>query len=222
MRTTLLLFVTFLVLIPTLATAQNRSPVADAGPDLGVLVGDFVQLQGSATDPDNDDIIDWLWTVESQPAGSNPQFDNPNRPDPTFDTDTVGDYVLSLVAFDGTDWSLPDTMVVTAIQIFPPVAVATATPTMGAAPLTVQFDGSQSTVDSVFGGTIFYDWNFGDQTVGSNEVSPVHTYTEPGTYVAILRVFDDLGQFDSDAVTINVGTTPTKPSTWGRIKALYR
>ena len=56
----------------------------------------------------------------------------------------------------------------------------------------------------------------------SNDVSPVHTYMAPGIYVAVLIVIDDLGQSDHDTVTITVGSVPVKPSTWGRIKALYR
>jgi hypothetical protein len=44
--------------------------VADAGPDQSIYVGEAGLLQGSATDPNNNAILAWLWTLEAAPAGS--------------------------------------------------------------------------------------------------------------------------------------------------------
>jgi PKD repeat protein len=126
---------------------------------------------------------------------------------------------VSLIVSDGLVWSEPDSLTIGVTDLLPPVAVATATPTAGVVPLTVQFDGSQSYDPQ--GGTLYYRWDFGDHSPLAFEVSPVHTFTAAGTFVAIHAVQDELGQVDADTVTITVGTTPTKPSTWGRIKALY-
>src|SRR4029079_3251823 len=88
----------------------------------------------------------------------------------------------------------------------PPTAVATATPTSGNAPLTVNFDGSGSS-DPDAGDTISYSWDldgngtFGDATVAK----PSFTYSSAGTYSAVLRVTDNHGSATtSSPVTISV------------------
>ncbi|TMA75824.1 MAG: PKD domain-containing protein, partial [Deltaproteobacteria bacterium] len=72
----------------------------------------------------------------------------------------------------------------------PPTAVAQADVTDGPAPLTVQFDGSQST-DPDPGDTLVYAWDFdGSGTFqGSTDPSPQHTFPA-GTYTVRLRVTD--------------------------------
>src|SRR6185503_11677327 len=69
-----------------------------------------------------------------------------------------------------------------------PVAVATATPTSGKAPLAVQFKGSGSSDPE--GGTLRYDWNFGDGTSHSTSKDPSHTYTKTCEFDAMLKVTD--------------------------------
>ncbi len=70
----------------------------------------------------------------------------------------------------------------------PPVAVISATPTSGRAPLEVSFDGTGSSDPDV--DPLTYSWDFGD---GSTSIEPsiLHTYSEPGTYIAILTVTDN-------------------------------
>jgi PKD repeat protein len=90
----------------------------------------------------------------------------------------------------------------------PPTAVATATPTTGTAPLTVQFDGSGSS-DPDAGDTLAYAWDLdGDgQYDDSAAVAPSHTYTSQGVYTASLRVTDNHAGASTAAVTITVGNT---------------
>jgi glucose/arabinose dehydrogenase/PKD repeat protein len=105
----------------------------------------------------------------------------------------------------------------------PPTAVATANPTTGSAPLTVQFDGSGSS-DPDSGDTLGYAWDLdGDgQYDDSNEIAPRHTYTTQGEYAASLRVTDGHGASGTAAVTISVGNTaptatinsPAAGTTW--------
>jgi PKD repeat protein/glucose/arabinose dehydrogenase len=81
--------------------------------------------------------------------------------------------------------------------------------TDGPAPLTVHFDGSESSDDDP-GDSIRHEWNFGDGSPISTEVSPTHTYTQPGRYTAVLTVFDSSGQQTSTSTIITVGnTSPT-------------
>lgn len=69
-----------------------------------------------------------------------------------------------------------------------PIANASATPTSGSAPLTVQFSSAGS---SAPGGAIAsYSWNFGDGG-NSTAANPSHTYTSAGNYTATLTVTDN-------------------------------
>ena len=86
----------------------------------------------------------------------------------------------------------------------PPVAVATANPTSGIVPLTVQLDGSGSYVQHV-GNTIGrYEWSwlneFGGPTVGA---TPQITIETPGVYEISLVVTDNSFATDTATVTIN-------------------
>ncbi|WKN31500.1 PKD domain-containing protein [Porifericola rhodea] len=81
-----------------------------------------------------------------------------------------------------------------------PVALASANPSSGAAPLTVNFDGNSSTDDN---GIESYSWIFGDgQSASGAEVS--HTYSSSGVYTVILTVIDAGGLQDKDTLQINV------------------
>lgn len=90
----------------------------------------------------------------------------------------------------------------------PPTAIMSATPSSGAAPLTVTFDGSQST-DS-FGTVTSWAWAFGDGTVGAG-VTTTHVYTTPGTYTATLTVTDNGNASDTTTTSIVV-SAPALPS----------
>jgi glucose/arabinose dehydrogenase/PKD repeat protein len=91
-----------------------------------------------------------------------------------------------------------------------PTAVATANPSTGAVPLTVNFSGTQSS-DPDVGDTLSYAWDLdGDgQFDDSTSATPSRTYTTAGTVTVRLQVTDNSGLTDTDAVTISAGTPPT-------------
>jgi glucose/arabinose dehydrogenase len=104
-----------------------------------------------------------------------------------------------------------------------PVAKATASPTTGPAPLTVTFDGSGSS-DPDPEDPITYAWDLdGDGSFDdSTKAQDTYTYTETGSYTAMLKVTDSHGASDTDSVTISVGNTaptavietPAAGTTW--------
>jgi PKD repeat protein/glucose/arabinose dehydrogenase len=88
----------------------------------------------------------------------------------------------------------------------PPIASATASPTSGNAPLTVNFDGSGSS-DPDPGDTITYSWDLdGNGVYGdSTAAKPSFTYSSAGTYNASLRVTDSHSVSTTSApITITV------------------
>jgi glucose/arabinose dehydrogenase len=91
-----------------------------------------------------------------------------------------------------------------------PTAVASANPTSGNAPLTVQFNGSGSS-DPDTGQTLTYGWNFGNGA-SSTQANPSTTYTAAGTFTATLVVTDSLGLASQPSrVTIFSGNQPPQP-----------
>jgi glucose/arabinose dehydrogenase len=96
----------------------------------------------------------------------------------------------------------------------PPNAVATANPTSGPAPLTVQFTGGGSSDPD--GDAITYSWDLnGDGTYGdSTAANPSFTYATAGTYTARLQVTDARGASSVSApitITVGAGNTPPTP-----------
>ncbi|WP_420810689.1 ThuA domain-containing protein, partial [Jiangella asiatica] len=88
-----------------------------------------------------------------------------------------------------------------------PSAVATATPTSGLAPLTVEFSAAGSD-DPDPGDVVTYAWDFdGDGTVDSTDPEASHTYTENGEYTATLTVTDQSGLEGVATAHIVVGNT---------------
>jgi len=92
-----------------------------------------------------------------------------------------------------------------------PVANATADPTFGALPLSVQFNGSGSTDPD--NDPLTYEWDFqNDGTPDSTTVSPTHLYTSAGVYFAKLTVRDGRGGENSTTIRIDAGNTPPVPT----------
>ena len=86
----------------------------------------------------------------------------------------------------------------------PPLAIASASPNSGDAPLAVQFSSDGSSDPD---GTITaYAWDFGDGDT-SSEANPAHTFVNAGSYQAILTVTDNYGVTVNAFVTINVVQT---------------
>ena len=81
-----------------------------------------------------------------------------------------------------------------------PIAVINVSKTSGYAPLSIEFDGSQSSDQD--GNVTNYSWDFGDGTsaVGSQAN---HTYTGLGVFSATLTVSDNDGSMSSASVTIS-------------------
>ena len=186
----------------------NQPPVADAGADQEVYKGNFVQLAGSGSDPDGDEITAYLWRMAQKPSGSAAALSDSTIPNPSFIADQGGEYVLRLVVWDDLDPSAPDTVVVTAIEPCPmPTTIANVYPTSGEAPLEVWFDASESYCPG--GYELTFTWDFGDSTPVSHEATVWHTYQHAGTWRATLGVANACGESSGVYIDIEV----TSPAT---------
>jgi PKD repeat protein len=120
---------------------------------------------------------------------------------PSGDVCTTGGYDALITCFQ-----VPG--VITPIE---PVAVISATPTTGTAPVTVAFDGRGSTGPNTL---VSWNWSFGDGGLGGGDQT-THVYLAPGTYTASLVVTDVFGLTSlprNVSIVVNTPTLPTPPT----------
>ncbi|WKN43607.1 PKD domain-containing protein [Tunicatimonas pelagia] len=187
----------------TVDNSGNQPPTANAGSDTTVTVADensraSVPLNGlSSSDPEMQPLTYlWTWTeggVAQSVTGATPIITLP-----------VGIFTINLEVTDDQLTQGLDAVTITVNAL--PTAVAVATPPSGPAPLTVNFDASQSS-DGVEGEIVTYAWDFGDGSVGNGQVV-THMYSTDSIYTAMLIVTDNLGAADSSEITITVSATP--------------
>ena len=90
----------------------------------------------------------------------------------------------------------------------PPVAVMSATPISGVAPVAVAFSANGSTDHD--GQIASFLWNFGNGVTATGP-SASYTYTIPGTYTATLAVTDNAGAVATASKTVTVAEPPPPP-----------
>ncbi len=195
--------------IAALLVVVNTPPVASAGVDRTVAVGDTVSLDGSgSSDPDGDPMT-FSWTFTSLPMGSAAVLSNPAAANPNFVADLQGNYIAQLVVNDGEFDSPADTVVITAQAVVvntAPVANAGLDQNANVGDVVV-LGGSGST--DAEGDSLSFSWSLTSVPAGSGAVLSGSTAVNPsfvadleGNYVAQLIVND--GEFDSapDSVTV--------------------
>ena len=190
----------------------NTTPVANAGEDQAVQIGDLVELDGSASfDVDGDALI-YHWTLVTAPVGSAAMLSDPGAVMPTFNVDLPGEYFIELVVDDGRATSISDAVIVTTANS-PPVADAGPDQTVSVnSP--VQLDGGASS--DVDGDPLAFSWSLTSVPAGSvamlgnaNTDMPTFVADLAGSYVAQLVVND--GFADSQPDTVVVDTANTRP-----------
>jgi len=110
-------------------------------------------------------------------------------------------FVWDDIGLNGGSWEIYCNMGGTGPTPNNPVASFTATPSSGAPPLTVTFDGSSSYDPN--GTVVSYSWTFGDGASGSGQIV-THTYNTRGTFAATLTVTDNDGETGSASRSIEV------------------
>jgi len=180
----------------------NLPPVANAnGPDTGT-VGVVVSFDGSASSDPDGSITAYNWDFGDGGTGTGP------TPGHTYASE--GPFEVTLTVTDNNGETGTDTTSVTigpADANLPPVADIGG-PYNGTMGVSVSFDGSASHDPD---GTIAaYDWDFGDGGTAAGP-TPVHTYTQDGTYEVTLVVTDNEDATDSATMTIVIGVGNQAP-----------
>jgi PKD repeat protein len=161
-----------------------------------------VNLSGSnSTDPDGT-IVSYAWDLGNGQTATGASVQ-------AIYTE-AGTYTVTLTVTDdkGAQSSQTLTIEVSEDSNIAPSAEFTADPISGTAPLTVAFDGSESS--DVDGTIASYAWTFGNGQSGSGATPPPVTYTLPGTYTATLTVTDNKGATGSVSQAITVNRPPNQ------------
>ena len=191
----------------------NIPPVANAGSDQNIDVGDTVNLNGSGSSDADGDALTYLWSL-SAPGGSGATLSSTTAASPTFVADVAGDYVVQLIVNDGTEDSAADSAVITAQVVVvnnPPVANAGLDENVTVSD-TVTLDGSGST--DADGDALTYLWSLsipggsGATLSDATAVSPTFVADVAGDYVAQLIVNDGMDASAADTATITASAVP--------------
>jgi hypothetical protein len=190
------------------ATTGNVAPVADAGPDTRVGVGQAVNLSGSGSTDANGDRLTYAWSLIARPAGSAATVSS-GRPDAGFVADIAGVYVAQLTATDSAGTSDVDTVLLSTAML-PPRAIASG-PALVRPGQPALLDGAGSL--STFGDSLQYQWALVSAPTGSaamlaGTTSNAATFTPDvaGSYVAQLVVTDSAGSSTPYALALSTGT----------------
>ena len=187
---------TTLPLIITVNVPGNQLPIADAGPDRNVQVGDLVTFDASnSRDPDGN-IVSYGWNFgDGNTASSITSTNVYSNP---------GTYTVTLTVVDNNGGIDTDTAIVivsarpanmTGIN-----AVLDVNSRIGYVGFPLYFDASRSTSNNTI---VNYAWNFGDGNT-SNSINVRHAYNAIGNYTVTLTVTDNTGASDTDSVVIEV------------------
>lgn len=102
--------------VSVLAEPTSELPVANAGNNQQVEVGDSVRLDGSASYDPGGEPLSYAWAFTSVPSGSAAALSNPASVSPSFTADLTGRYEIELVVSDSTSHSDPDATTITASE----------------------------------------------------------------------------------------------------------
>lgn len=177
----------------TMTVVVNPVPVANAGSDANIILGNSANLGGSPSASSGTSPYTYAW---SPATGLN----DATVANPVATPADTTIYVLTIT--DSKGCSDTDTVIVYVNSAnLPPSAIASANPTSGGVPLLVQFTGSAST--DVDGTIVSYAWDFGDGN-SSTQADPQYTYNALGNPIARLIVTDNGGAKDTAFVNISV------------------
>ena len=199
-----------IAVISVLASVANSAPVAKAGTNQNVVVGTTVSLDGTASSDANGDTLTYKWSLLYKPTNSLASLTSASSSKPTFNADTVGTYVVSLVVNDGQvdSGAVSSTTVIAEVLNVAPVANAGPAQTV-LINSTVTLTGAASTDANA--DKLTYKWVLTTKPTGSvaslssaTALSPTFKADVEGVFVASLIVND--GKVDSTISTVPISS----------------
>jgi PKD repeat protein len=206
----------------TADTGKGTAPIVDMGAyEFAGIAGDNIPPVASASATPSSGVEPLYVQFSSVGSGDTDgqfviyswDFDNgssSNQADPWFSYPFAGVYTAVLTVTDDLGATRTDSVIINVTEPVTnqaPVALASADPATGEAPLSVTFYGSLSYDDSLI---VSYSWDFGDGAYATGETVQ-HTYGS-GTYAATLTVTDDQDATGMTMVSITAVDPATPPA----------
>jgi PKD repeat protein len=190
-----------LVYPPNVAPTASFTTSATSG--LAPLVVSF----NAASSMDGDGTItNYAWDFGDGTTASGPSSTHLVQ---THTYSAVGIYTAQLTVTDNYGATGTLSVLISSIGLNQaPVAVVSANPISGTAPLNVAFMGGASS--DADGNIVSYAWDFGDGGSAFG-ITPSHIYTSPGSYNATLTVTDNQGATGIATVAIAVAAPNVSP-----------
>ncbi|MCJ7606799.1 MAG: PKD domain-containing protein, partial [Thermoplasmata archaeon] len=185
-----------------LFTVDTDPPVADAGGDRTLLLGEPLMLDGSASS-DNVGIANYTWSIMVDTYGN---YDEVYGPEATYFFEALDEHTVTLTVTDGGGNTDIDSFFVS-IDL-PPVAEAGDDEMTAPEDSVVTFDGTGSSDDNEIAN---YSWEIVELGEYSTEAVFAFTFETPGDYHVELIVVDFSGQVsepDTILVTVTDETDP--------------
>ncbi|CAM4126192.1 PKD domain-containing protein [Kerstersia similis] len=196
--------------------AETSLPVADAGNNQTVNMGDTVTLQGSGTSPNNG-VITYTWTLAGKPTRSTATLNGDTTPAPSFTADLPGSYTADLIVHDDVASSKPARVVINAHNT-EPVAITQTQYSVRLGTATLGLDGTPSLAPTGASGPLAYLWTLLEKPEGS--AGSVADYTSgnatlhldlAGTYILQLVVSHNGKDSQPARVEVNVSSGNAPP-----------
>jgi hypothetical protein len=184
------------------ANPVNIAPIANAGADNNVAVGNIVTLDASASSDANGDNLNYQWNLISKPEGSQALLDSDNQVTSKFTLDKPGQYIAQLIVNDGQLNSEPDQVIITTLNTRPVAIIKVVESLIQGQSITL--DGSDSYDKD--GDSLTYEWSI--LTKPENSQLPLNNTNQDkltlvpdkvGVYIAQLIVKD--AELNSEPVT---------------------
>ena len=196
---------------------ENKPPVADAGKDQSVILtaNTFVILDGSDSKDEDGTIVSFNWT---QISGAPASIVSPSLVQTVVNGFRPGVYEFELTVTDNKGATGSDKVVITVSLPANEPPKADAGPdqsvTVSSTNRIITLNGSNS-VDPE-GGSLIFQWNIdtGPNVPAITDTTKAITTVAgviPGTYKFLLKVTDDKGATDVDAVVVTIKVTDENP-----------
>ncbi|PCI58582.1 MAG: hypothetical protein COB35_13455, partial [Gammaproteobacteria bacterium] len=193
--------------VTVLASTYNFAPIAHAGFDQTVLLGNQVTLNGSASTDIELSPLTYLWSIDTKPDTSNITLSDLTVSNPTFTPDVQGEYDFSLIVNDGLVDSITDQVKIIAGNVKPVAHIEVIRPSNLYVGSIITFDG-QASFDAN-GDSLSYLWTIVAKPNGSiaqlssdSAIAPTLIADKVGSYQVSLVVSDN--EFAGNLVSADV------------------
>lgn len=183
----------------------NQVPVANAGLDQNIGIGQTVNFSGAGSTDADGTIVSYAWDFGDTATSTGDNVSHPYL--------LAGNYTATLLVMDNAGATSTDTAIINVIANQPPVASAgpdqnvTDSDGNGSQPVTLNGGGSSDPDGSI----VSYEWKEGAVVVGTGATPSASLAV--GAHTITLTVTDNGGAQSSDTVLITVNPQPVPQTT---------